>query len=53
MNKYNYSRHTVLFDLDDAEEKALFEWMNKRKTKKNSYSVQIKEALKKIKEENK
>ena len=49
--KYNYATHTIVFDMDDPEEKELFEWMKKRKTKKNSYSVQAKKALKHMMEE--
>ena len=43
---YNYKQVSVIFDLDDAKEKELMEWLEKNKTKKEGYSILLKKALK-------
>lgn len=47
-NKYNYKQYNVIFDMDIEEEKALVDWLEKHKGKRNGYSVQLKKALKEM-----
>lgn len=45
---YNYKPVTVLFDLDMAEEKLLYEWLQRHKSKNNGYCAILKRALKEM-----
>lgn len=48
---YNYKQYTFLLDLDNPDEKAISEWLDKNKKKNNGYCAQIRKALKKLMEE--
>jgi len=45
-NKYNYRPITINFDMDDAGDKQLVEWLEQNRTKNNNFSNQIRKALK-------
>ena len=43
---YNYKQLTVTFDLDFADDRELFEWLEKHRDKRNGFNAQIKKAIK-------
>jgi len=49
--KYNYKPVTMLLDMDTEEDKEIWEWLKKNRSKRNSYSVQLREAMKNLMEE--
>jgi hypothetical protein len=49
--KYNYKPVTMLLDLDEEEDCKILEWLKKNKSKRNSYSVQLRNAVKRAMED--
>ena len=43
---YNYKKITMTLDLDEKEDRAILAWLEENKTKRNSISAQLREAVK-------
>lgn len=51
--KYDYRKFALVLDADIPEDKKIIDWLEKRKGKRNGYSVQLRKALEKMIEEEK
>jgi hypothetical protein len=45
---YNYKKITMTLDLDQEEDREILAWLEKHKTKRNTISAQLRDAVKKL-----